>query len=212
MLLREMQNLLARYYDAPSDYDIYDFLATDRRQVGLPAKCSDEQVLIADGDEGLRLSVFIDEQVLSRLAKCDPLRELSDENLADFCTALEGVSHFHYFTWRASRGIPVTLLELELQAEVDKYASAMVLLTQQQRGRYPARLHRTLFDRVSFANGLDDETLSRYRLANRHAAHYCRKLDERFIRARRRRPEEWVAELRRFYRYGHAEKIRRATA
>jgi hypothetical protein len=210
MVLREMQAMLARFYDTPSDYDVYDFLATDRRHAGLSPRCSDEQVLIAEGDDGLQLSVFIDSRVLARLAKRNPLRALGDENLSDYCTAFEGVSHFHYLTWRAAMRVPVTLLELELQAEVDKYVGAMVLLTRQQSGRYPTHLHERLFDRVSFDSELDVESRARYRLANRGAAHYCRKLDERFFRVRRQRPEAWLAELRKFYRYGHAEKIRRA--
>ena len=48
MVLREMQTLLARFYDAPSAYDVYDFLVTDRRRAGLPEHCTDEQLLIAE--------------------------------------------------------------------------------------------------------------------------------------------------------------------
>jgi hypothetical protein len=204
--------LLAHFYDAPSGYDVCDFLTTDRGRCGLPKHSSDEQVLIVENDDGAQLGVFIDRQVLDRLARHDPLSALTEENLADYCTAFEGVSHFHYLTWRLERRLPVSLLELELQAEVDKYASAMVLLTRQQSGRYPSTLHRRLFDRVGFQRGLDAESLTRYQLANRHAASYCRKLDERYLRSRHRRPEAWLAELRRFYRYGHAEKVRRAGA
>ena len=67
----------------------------------------------------------------------DPLEALDEGNLADYCTALEGVSHFHYLVWSLARGRNVSLLELELQAEVDKYASAVALLTRQRAGRFP---------------------------------------------------------------------------
>jgi len=204
-----MQSLLAQLYDAPSGYDIYDYLTTDRRHLNLPPHCTDEQVLIADDGEGPRLGVFIDQAVLARLAHRDPLSRITDENLADYCTAFEGVSHFQYLTWRIAHNLPVSLLELELQAEVDKYVAAVLLLMRQD-GRHPVDLHRRLFDRVGFAAELDEETLHRYRLANRHAARYCRKLDERYLRVRRQRMDAWMAELRRFYRYGHAEKVRRA--
>src|SRR6202030_239021 len=73
---------------------------------------------------------------------------------ADYCTALEGVSHFVYSTWRLGRDLPVSLLELETQAEVDKYAVTVFLLADQQGGGYPAQVHARLFDRVSF----DDST------------------------------------------------------
>ncbi len=211
MVLRQMQALLAHCYDAPSEYDIYDFLTTDRGRVGFATPSSDEQVLVAESDDGARLQVFIDRPVLDRLAKQNPLHELNEENLSDYCTAFEGVSHFNYLTWRIAKGLPVSLLELELQAEVDKYAGAMILLTRQRRGAFPAGLHRQLFDGVRYLDGLDAESLERYQLANRKAARYCSRLDERYLRSRCKRPEAWLAELRRFYRYGHAEKVRRSS-
>ena len=65
---------------------------------------------------------------LSRLEAADPHRALTENNLADYCTALEGVSHFVYSTWGLERDMPVSLLELETQAEVDKYAITVFLL------------------------------------------------------------------------------------
>ena len=212
MILRQMQSLLAQCYDTPSDYDIYEFLTTDRDSVGLDANCTDEQVLVADTSDGPRLSVFIDATVLDRLAASNPIEKISDRNISDYCTACEGVSHFHYLTWRMTNALPVSLLELELQAEVDKYVCAMVLFTRQRQGEYPSLLHSRLFDRVTFAAGLDAESAARYRTASRNAARYCRKLDEKFLRARAKRPEAWLSELRRFYRCGHAEKVRRSAA
>ena len=209
-LLSDMQLMLARFYDAPSEYDVQHFLATERHRFGLDERCTDEQVLIAEHEGVAKLGVFIDEGVLSRLVKRNPFDQLTEENLADYCTAFEGVSHFHYLTWRLACGLPVSLLELELQAEVDKYVAAILLFTRQQSGKFPAHLHERMFARVNFANGLDEESAARYRLANRHAARYCRKLDENYLRTRCTRPEAWLAELRRFYRYGHAEKVRRA--
>jgi hypothetical protein len=155
--------------------------------------------------------LFIDAQVLNRLAQHDPLQSLSDENLQDFCTALEGVSHFHYLIWSLSRGRDVSLLELELQAEVDKYASALTLLTRQRDGAYPRTLHARLFDRVSYMPQLGETARHRYEAANRHAARYCRELDERFLRRRACRPEAWLTELRKFFRCGHQQKLLAAT-
>jgi hypothetical protein len=213
MLLRQMQDLLGRLYDAQVNYDIYDFLLTDRRALRhlseQPLK-TDEQVLIEDREDGARLSVYIDETVLRRLAEHDPLTSLDERNLGDFCTALEGVSHFQYFAWSAKLGREVSLLELELQAEIDKYAAAIYLRMAQDSGRFPADLHAALFLNVGFLPELDAASLQRYQEANRYAARYCRNLDERYLRCKRRRPEAWLAELRRLYRIGHHEKVRRA--
>jgi hypothetical protein len=212
--LRRMQTLLAGLYDAPVEHDVGDFVLWDRRRVEEIAgphhsHDSDEQVFVIEDGQGVRLGVYIDERVLARLERRDPTHALDDDNLADFCTALEGVSHFHYLVWSLSRGRPVSLLELELQAEVDKYAVALALLTRQRAGAFPRGLHARMFDAVSFFPQEDEISRRRYEEANRHAARYCRSLDERFLRPRRWRPDMWLAELRRFFRWGHQEKLRR---
>lgn len=213
LVLRRMQAMLARIYDAPVGHDAEDFLLSDRSRLaavvgGQAERMSDEQVLMVQDEQGVRIGLFIEQQVLDRLALHDPLQALDEHNLRDYCTALEGVSHFHYLVWSLDRGRSVSLLELELQAEVDKYATALALLTQQHAGRFPDELHARLFSAVSFLPQLDEISRCRYQEANRHAARYCRSLDDRYLHPRRLRPELWLAELRRFFRCGHQEKIR----
>jgi hypothetical protein len=110
--------------------------------------------------------------------------------------------------WSIDRGRRVSLLELEMQAEVDKYASALALMVSQRHGRFPHALHTRLFHRIAFAPHLDAESRRRYEEANRCAARYCRTLDERFLRLRRSRPEQWLGELRKFFRTGGQAKMR----
>jgi hypothetical protein len=216
VILHRMQSLLARLYDAHVAEDLQEFLISDRAQLDTllgpdAAAASDEHVFIVEGTDGVRVGLFIDADVLSRLADQNPLDALDEENLQDFCTALEGVSHFHYLLWSLNRGREVSLLELELQAEVDKYASALLLLTQQRDGEFPRALHAMMFDRVRFVPQLEQTVRQRYEEANRHAARYCRELDEKFLRRRQSRPEAWVSELRRFFRCGHQQKLLAAT-
>lgn len=215
MVLRQLQNLLGHLYDVPAHYDVCDFLLTDRSRLASLigdqiAIDTDEQVFIAEEADGPRLGVYIDQTVLLRLAERNPLNLLNEDNLGDYCTALEGVSHFHYLAWSLALGRNVSLLELELQAEIDKYAAALLLRMSQSEGRFPQELHSSLFFKVGFLPDLDAASLYRYREASHYAARYCRSLDERYLRRRCRRPEAWLAELRRLYRYGHHEKMRHA--
>jgi hypothetical protein len=214
-LLRSLQSLLVSLYDAPSAHDVYEFLITDATRAAALAGAArppltDEQLLLACDEEGLELSLYLDAAVLRRLAQRSPLMTLDDANLADYCTALEGVSHFHYVVWSADRAREVSLLELELQAEVDKYASALRLMLAQRAGRFPGELHRRLFDRASFVPGLAAEERARYEEAHRFAARFCRRLEERFLRRRRARPEALLGELRGFYRLPSHAKLRHA--
>jgi hypothetical protein len=215
VLLRQLQSLLAGLYDAPSAHDVYDFLITDAAHAAAlqgseehpPAE---EQLLVAEDDDGVGISLYLDAAVLQRLGDCCPILALSENNLADYCTVLEGVSHFHYFVWSAGRERNVSLLELELQAEVDKYASALRLMLAQRAGRFPAELFERLFEGVSFLPGLTPAERGRYEEAHRFAARFCGRLEERFLRRRHPRPEGMLSELRAFYRLGQHAKLRHA--
>ena len=215
MLLRQLQNLLAGLYDAPADHDVDDFLITDAAHAAALAgtrslPSTDEQLLVAEDEEGVGLSLYVDRAVLERLGERCPLHFLAEDNLADYGTALEGVSHFHYFVWSAHRERSVSLLELELQAEVDKYASALQLTLSQRDGRFPGELFHLLFGRAGFLPHLSRAERARYEEAHHFAARFCRRLEERFLRCRAARPEAMLAELRTFYRLGRHAKLRHA--
>jgi len=217
MVLRGLQSLLERLYDVELDYDVYDFLVTDRSALGCATpgndtRASEEELLLAETQDGAGVALYLDPSVLGRLEGADPVGALTEDNLADYCTALEGVSHFLYATWRLDRDSPVSLLELETQAEVDKYAVTVFLLADQRGGGFPAQVHARLFDRVSFDARLQPDQYARYRTAHRSAAHYCRRLEQRFVNRGEAQVEALVRELRRFYRLGSTAKMRHALA
>ncbi len=217
MVLNGLQSLLGRLYDVALDHDVYDFLVTDRRALATfvpsnDSRAPDEELLLAETDDGARVALYLDEAVLRRLEQADPLGALTEHNLADYCTALEGVSHFLYSTWRLGRDAPVTLLELETQAEVDKFVATVFLLGGQLGGAYPAQVHARLFDRVVYDRRLQPDQYDRYRMAHHCAAQYCRRLERRFVHRGELRSEALLRELRKFYRLGFQAKIAHALA
>jgi hypothetical protein len=216
VVLHGLQSLLERLYDLNSDRDIYDYLVTDRGALARFAPDNDkreldEKLLLAESADGAGVALYLDEALLERLEQANPMGALNEENLADYCTALEGVSHFVYSTWRLSADLPVSLLELETQAEVDKYAATVFLLGE-QGGRYPEHVHARLFDRVHFDARLEHGQFERYHTAHRCAAQFCRRLERRFVNRGVARIEGLVRELRKFYRLGNREKLRYALA
>ena len=218
MVLRGLQTLLGRLYDVDLSHDVYDFLVTDRRVIGASTnerRTLDEELLLAETTDGAGAGValYLDPELLRRLEAADPRDALTEHNLADYCTALEGVSHFVYSTWGLQRDLPVSLLELETQAEVDKYAVTVFLLAGQQGGQsYPAHVHARLFDRVSFDARLEPDQYERYRTAHALAARYCRRLERRFVNRGTPKIEAMVRELRSFFRLRHSAKLRHALA
>jgi hypothetical protein len=142
--LAELQSALSEIYDLPDTPDVRDFLLTDRACLAAfgSARSTDEQLLLAEEGDTLSMALYLDAEVLRRLAEQDPRAALTHENLADYLTVAEGVSHFVYVAWNTGFDKPVTLLELELQAEVDKYVLCAWLLSAQNAGRFPGELHR----------------------------------------------------------------------
>jgi hypothetical protein len=208
-MLTSLQDALAEIYDLRATPDVREFLFTDR--AGLAAISSarncDEQLLLAEDGDTLAMSLYIDQEVMRRLAGRDPMAALTHENLADYLTAAEGVSHFVYVAWNTGFDKPVTLLELELQAEVDKYVLGAWLLTAQNAGRFPRELHRALFERTRIDAVAAAGREGLYRMASRYAAKFCHRMAKSMERGRRGAMREALAELRRFYRWGSARKL-----
>ena len=114
------------------------------------------------------------------------------------------MSHFTYYAWNGERDKNVTLLELELQAEVDKFVTTGMLL-KQQSGREPHELHAWLFDKPHLDSELTGAERDRYRRANRYAGKYCRRLEAALMRGAD--DESVQSELRKFYRLSQQSKL-----
>lgn len=170
-------------------------------------------VLVREDEHGdIELSVFLDAALLARLEAANPLNALQNDNLADFCMAAEGVSHFVHLTWRAEHARQTTQFELELQAEIDKFLLAALLLREQQTMQPGPELHRKLFERIRFHDALDAVALGRYRDANHYAGKYCRHLHQAYLTDTAAPAPSTAAdmlnELYRFYRLPQPEKLR----
>jgi hypothetical protein len=202
MILRQIQNLIGGIYDVRVAHDVYDFLVTDRGRLPAAARSTptDEQLIIAQESDAYGVSLYLDPGLLDRLTQANPLQKLDDGNVADYWTALEGVSHFVYFAWNAGHDKSVSLWELELQAEIDKYVASYWLLRQQFPDRFPSELMRLLFERTRIDPRLAAGRMEIYRAASQYAEKFCRRL-ERSLRDSGQTPTQPVlAELRRFYR------------
>jgi hypothetical protein len=207
MRLGALQDLLREFYALDVEYEVDDFVTSDAtlaRALDGGGRQLDEKLLIAEGGGEAEVSLYLGAQLLERLDRSDPLTRLDADNLEDFWTAFEGVSHFTYYAWNAQLEKPVTLLEMELQAEVDKYIATTLLLARQGQ-RASHGLHHWLFGLTHLDDRLDGPERDRYRNANHYAGKYCRKLATAV--ARDANDERVQTELRRFYRYSQTSKI-----
>ncbi len=205
-MLDRLQRGLERLYRVETDLTIDDFLIDGdaRDKLGV-ARRPREQLLLREEGEELELGLFVDRRALGNLAANDPSHHLDAGNFGDFLLAVEGVSHFVFVAWRARRQQQVSALELELQAEVDKYVTCLLA------GEPSAALRQRLFVDCQYEEDLDDSERDRYQLANLSAYRYSGWLETHFVNPQR--VPEMLAELRRFYRLplsGKLEQSRRA--
>jgi hypothetical protein len=207
-MLSALQRQLSEVYQVGPAHDVRDYLITDPALAGIIGQGAtltntDETLLVSQDDNGLAVSLFLDGDMLERLESANPLDCLRTECLDDLWKVLEGISHFNCVVWKAAQDRTVTLLELELQGEIDKYVSTMLLALGQADAELLNGLHGWLFDKVSFNDELDDEQLDRYRSANDYAARFCHRLRQRLIDDDLRA----FSELRQFYRLQLSDKI-----
>ena len=207
-MLADLQRYLTDIYQADHGFAVTDFLITDPALAGVLGSGAlvpntEETVLLSQEGNELALSVYLDQEVLKRLGRADPLKALKASQLDDLCKVLEGISHFNYIVWRARQGRSVKLLELEMQAEIDKFVTTWLMALGQNDVELARRLHGWLFDDVSFNPGLDREQAERYRAANDFAGRFCHGLAARLDRD----GGKALDELRRFYRLSQTGKI-----
>lgn len=184
-----IQARLSGYYGIEDAPDVDAFVE--------PADDAREAVLVREREGEVELAVRLPRVALTG----------GRPSFDELCQVVEGVSHFLYLAERARRELPATQLELELQAEVDKY---LLFAGGAYHPARAARLKERLFDRVRYLHPAHTERGARYRMANDLAARFARWLEVRF--ARHGRKEQMRAWLRRFYGAGQAEKIELARA
>jgi hypothetical protein len=182
--LQGIQRRLEHYYGLESMPDVVDFAEAAPHG-------EREQLLVRESAEAVELALIVPAGA-PRAGANDTWLQL-----------LEGVSHFVYLVERVRTGLPTTQLELELQAEVDKF----VLLGLEPGGDPESvrRLHTHLYEHGHFLDPSGTEAGERYRLANTLAA----RLGARLVGRGARETREL---LRRFYRAGQTEKIGLAMA
>ena len=189
-----VQNALERMYQLERTAGVSDFLhpANDGEREGLLVRDA------GDGTIEMRLH-------LPALARRE-FDVATDGDLDPLCQLIEGVSHFVYLAERARTDRETTQLELELQAEVDKYVVLAATVSRRFDVGVSETLRARLYEMVAFEDEAETDAGERYRVANALANKYVRRLEREYVA--RDRFGDLRVELRRFYRLGQEEKLR----
>ncbi len=206
MIFNQLQQQLQTIYEIETTHNVSDFIISNKI-IGASLTENEfrqnETVFVCKQDNCLDIAVYLDHDVINNLSTPDN----NQHNLNDYCYALEGISHFLYLVFNGAYERSVTLLELEIQAEIDKFV--MLLHKNYSNDNFcdDYKLHQSLFDDIYFRKTLNSAELIRYKDANFYAGKYCSGLLKQY-----RLEPEWKTmnqELRRFYRLPLQEKIHR---
>jgi hypothetical protein len=204
-LLVDVQRRLEEFYALPPHAPVTEFVIPHEEAARYPGGGS-RTLVKEDGDE-IKVGVVFDEATTRGLRERDPRVRLDSANLGPFATVTEEVSHFVYVLFCARADRQVTQLELELQAEVDKYLTVATFYALQNDGAVAPALREALFRRYRLVDGLTPERAERYRVASQLADRYCGWLERSFLHTGRH--ADLAREARRFYRLGQREKLAR---
>lgn len=208
MPLKHIQERLQDIYEIDTGYAVSDFVFTDENI----KQCLDETgnnvretVYVQKRDDYLDISVYLHADVIDHLERDDPHAGLHSGNIDDFFLVAEGISHFIGLVWHGSYNRQVSLLELELQAEIDKFVLVNSFPDCHLSGEKTRQLHTLLFEAVEFHSDLNELEQKRYQDANFYAGKYCRALERTYLTKDDARL--MLNELRRFYRLSLANKL-----
>ena len=141
-----------------------------------PGDGAREELLLREAEDGdLEVALCFDVEVLQRFEARGAERALSDEHLGEALPVVEGLSHLVYLAEAARRGRPVSGLELETQAEVDKLGVCLLQRWPDDAGQSFDRLVDRLYYRFEL-HPMSDELTERYQAANRLALGFSRRL------------------------------------
>ena len=206
--LTRIQQHLEAIYAVEVQGAVNDFLIDDEQLarlveaglVGAELQQTEEQVLVLSEGDDVSLAVYLSDAVREKLG--------TGRSLQDHCHATEGVSHFLLLLWSAGQGRELRRLDLELQAEVDKASTVLLLDHAVTGGSRRRELLGRLFDSVDFADHLAPHERQRYREAHRMAARYAERMGDLLDGG----VHALLDELRRFYRLPAEQKRQRALA
>lgn len=161
-----------------------------------------EVLLLRQSDDGdFEVGLALDADTLEHLARATVDDAFSDALLGDTLPVLEGLSHLAYIAEAARCEQPVSGLELETQAEVDKLALCLLHRWPRARDDFESLVDR-LYYRFSLIPS-DADLRARYATANRLAVAFARRL---WPHVAARKLTGFRRELRRFWRAPMSKK------
>jgi hypothetical protein len=181
------------------------FLVSPEGAERLQTPAAEEELWLREEGETLELGLYLAPRLRAEVGHRS-LREPGwvETSLDAYCRLAEGVSHFLYLVHSAGLGRRLSMLEMEAQGEVDKFASVALHLWPTLDGPLVRGLHHRLFDGARLRPGLGAAERFRYTEASRLGANFAARL---VSDCAARRLDRVLGALRHAYRLGAEAKL-----
>ena len=184
-LLEQLRGLIERTYGFQTGLDDLGrfvvgnagyrrFYAGREAITQVDAATEQARILVREVPGALRACIYYPDELIETLERHPPQHGLFDCNVDAFSTLVEELDHLLLLVRRKRQRRPVSLFELELQANVSKHLVLSYFLAAGRPRLEPderAWLRHHLFEKGSFVDE-DPEVAERYRQAARYAVKF----------------------------------------
>ncbi len=149
------------------DIDLNDYLRPSHEE---------SRVLVREVDDAMEIAVLLNSKILAEIDHLDLPADLDLSRFGSLAVAIEELSHFNSLVWQATQNGTSTLLELEVQAEVDKFAIVLDWLELKNQQELSDQFFDSIFSECKVGHWVDAEGKMVYEEAHSIARGLCRQL------------------------------------
>jgi hypothetical protein len=158
-----------------------------------PLNHAEEVLLVFAQNEEVELGLYLHPKFSRKM-------DFYNSSPHEILTLLEGVSHLRLALNRFRVGENFSQLEMELQAEIDKF-----LFFSMPHDLFPNRNAWAHLEKEANLRGLSKQQKETYQTARRLACRYCLELEKKYLNTKSF--DGLFHEVRQFYRMSHWKKI-----
>lgn len=134
------------------------------------------ELLIREDTGDLELRICLKDDLLQKLDSLELPHDFRLQTVGDLSIAIEELSHFNTVCLRAIENRKISALELEVQAEVDKFGIFIDWLHQRNENHLKENIFNALFENFQLGHWVAPTEAARYEDAHRIAKNFCRGL------------------------------------
>lgn len=147
-------------------YDAMDFIVKSDRN----------EFLIREDRQGLEVRICLQDKILDEVSSLQLPRDLNLAKLGPLSIAVEEISHFNTYCFYAESSRDVSALELEVQAEVDKFGLFLIWMHDRGEAENVPLLFDSIFENMRWGDWVSPKDLGRYLDAHKIAKNFCKSL------------------------------------